>query len=151
MLAEPADFKRAVAGYGYPESEPIHCIDFNARVEDSTYPHNPCLVVYRAGGDKSNWHKSMAEFWASALFSFIEDCGELEAFQDLGMQGCYKELSKDEATRVIVDLLGDVTSDYIDVPGNIATCYRVHNTGTMKSFVGSDSIGFLAIFNRSWD
>src|SRR5436309_3310745 len=104
MPSSQSDFKQAIASYRFPGSEPICYLDLNGRLGDSRYPHDPCLFVFRSAGPEAGWHKTVEEFWASALFNFIEDCLNDPSFEKLGAIGEYRALSKDEASRRLGDL-----------------------------------------------
>lgn len=133
------DFKTAVTDYTFPGSEPIFCM---------TFDRADCeLALFRGGGgEQVQPHRTLVEFWASALFNYLEDNGCDELFEQFGESGSYDPLTNHDATRVLNDLLGEISSEYIVIPRAPSECYRAHNATTLKSLVGVDDAGFFAVF-----
>lgn len=125
-------------------------VDLNARLRDD--PSSSCdafLILFRPAGPEAERHKTVEAFWASALFSFLEDHLEDNRFEELGEAGEYRALCDDEADRMLRQLLGTAGSEYIAVPADPTSCYLVHNESRFKALVGSDSRGFFAVIWNS--
>lgn len=150
MTTRDGNFKQAIRSYRFPKLEPIFCIDLNGRPDDPGYPHDPCLFVFRPAGPEAEWHRTIEAFWASALFNFLEDCGDDHRFEELGEAGEYRPLSDDEAHRILGDLIGEASSDYITLPVNPTSCFLVYHDADLKALVGTDSAGFFAVIWKSW-
>jgi len=151
MTSSPSDFKHAITDYRFPKPEPIYYIDLNARAGDSSYPHEPCLFLFRPAGVQVDWHHTVESFWASSLFNFHEDCVEEQRFEELGLAGEYRSLSEDEAQRTLDELLGNAASAYIPVPVHPTSCFLVYYDPSLKALVGTDLVGFFAVIWRAWE
>lgn len=140
MSSSPSDFKQAIGSYRFPKSEPIFSIDLN-------YPRDECLVIFRAVDAKADSYNTVADFWASVLFNYLEDRLEDERFEELGEAGECRDLSEDEARRVLAEMIGTADSNDIAIPRDATSCFLVHDSPNLRSLVGSDSRGFFAVFS----
>ena len=144
-------FQKAIVSYRFPISEPIFSVDLNGDHGAPGYPQAPCLFVFRPAGPKAEWHKTIETFWASVLFNFLEDCLDDHSFEELGESGEYRELAQDDARRVLGELIGDVTSDYITTPGETTSCCLIYDDPKLRALVGTDSAGMFAVIWRNWN
>ena len=85
----------------------------------------------------------MAEFWASALFNYLEDRLADIRFREIGERADYRIISDDEASKLIADF--SFQPDYIAVPADPGACVSVTCPRRLKALIGSDESGFFTI------
>ncbi|UCF96947.1 MAG: hypothetical protein JSV89_17485 [Spirochaetaceae bacterium] len=150
MSQTPSDFRQAVSSYGFPTSDPVYSVVFGSS-DGAVSLDKELLCLFRAAGDSSGWYKTLTDFWANALFNFLEDCFDDERFEELGEAGEYREPSPDDASQPIAEFFAHRSSEYMEIPSKVESCFLVHDTADFKSFVGRDHAGFFAIFFRSYE
>ena len=132
-----AKYRQAVAAYKFPRCEPIFCAEgIDSREQNAT--------LFRPAGPIREHHRDMAEFWASALFSYLEDRLADIRFKEIGEGADYRIVSDNEANQLIAGF--SFQPDYIAVPADPQACVRVTCPRQLKALIGSDESGFFTIF-----
>ncbi len=140
MNPDATDFKLAIERYSFPDEEPIYHVPFALPTCD--------LSVYRSSHGPMPPHSTLAEFWASALYDFLESYGEDDRFEGLGASGLYLPLDHASADRLIGEMVAGSRSDHISVPQHVESCYLVRQAPDLSMAVGVDRSGFFATFSR---
>ncbi len=140
----PSSFKEAVLRYGFPASDPVYSIDLSGA-------EGQRRVLFRPAGRKVDRHTSITDFWACALFNFLEDAGDDNSFEELGQSGEYRTASASEVATFLGSFIGSTSGTYITSPSNPSVCILVHDSAELMSIVGEDSNGFFAAFAAPWE
>ncbi|KAA3615224.1 MAG: hypothetical protein DWQ01_00440 [Planctomycetota bacterium] len=138
-MVKSDDFRAAVLAYPFPASEPLFSVELGDGFSQELY-------VYRATKECRTWQGGLPEFWAGALFNFLEDLGQDKYFHQIGQSGLYQILEANEVDRRLDGWIGSLTSGYIAVPKQPTLCILGHESKSFQSLVGEDSFGFFAVF-----
>jgi hypothetical protein len=134
-----AKYRHAIASYKLPRCEPIFSIEgIDSREQTAT--------LFRPGGPIREHHRDIPEFWASALFNYLEDRLADNQFKESGERADYRVIGDDEARHLIAGL--SFPEKYIAVPTDPHACAIAMYPPLLKALIGSDANGFFTIF---WD
>jgi len=130
-------YRHAVAAYQFPKCEPIYyCNGIDSCGQIAT--------LFRPGGPSREHHRDLAEFWASALFNYLEDQLADTQFEEIGDGADYRIISDEEAHQLTVGL--SFPAEHIGVPAEPKECAKVIFPRGLKALIGTDANGFFAIF-----
>lgn len=150
MAPTPEEFRAAIASYAFPAVEEITYESLVKTPVQNVYPSNPSLFVFRRTPGASHSEDKLPLFWASALFNFLEDCGDDNVFGAVGARGSFRQVDGLEASPAIAALLAGAESEEVTIPKEPRHCFVTLDYPDFQALAGIDGHGLFAVIWRRW-